>query len=102
MSADEQAFVLTRSWSHLNLGDADDCATTERPIPYGLLIAIYTVAAHGSRRTRAWASRKRAVWYWTATFPLPVRHGEPAPCDTSPPGSGPPSTPPGACKHASR
>jgi hypothetical protein len=23
-------------------------------------------------------SRNRAVWYWTATFPLPVRHGDPA------------------------
>ncbi|RBQ16974.1 ATP-binding protein [Spongiactinospora rosea] len=29
MSADEQAFVLARSWPHLNLGDADDYATTE-------------------------------------------------------------------------
>src|SRR3954471_10319084 len=23
-------------------------------------------------------SRKRAVWYWMATLPLPVRHGDPA------------------------
>jgi hypothetical protein len=23
-------------------------------------------------------SRNRAVWYWTATLPLPVRQGEPA------------------------
>lgn len=23
-------------------------------------------------------SRKRAVWYWIATLPLPVRHGDPA------------------------
>jgi hypothetical protein len=24
------------------------------------------------------ASRNRAVWYWTATLPFPVRHGDPA------------------------
>ena len=29
MSADEQAFVLARSWPHLHLGDTDDYATTE-------------------------------------------------------------------------
>ncbi|MCW2943164.1 MAG: hypothetical protein JWN00_6149 [Actinomycetia bacterium] len=29
MSADEQAFVLARSWPHLRLGDTDDYATTE-------------------------------------------------------------------------
>lgn len=29
MSADEQAFVLARSWPHLSLGDTDDYATTE-------------------------------------------------------------------------
>jgi hypothetical protein len=23
-------------------------------------------------------SRNRAVWYWAATFPRPVRHGDPA------------------------
>ncbi|MDP9846275.1 sensor histidine kinase [Streptosporangium lutulentum] len=32
-----------------------DPDTAEQPIPYALLIAIYTVAVHGSRRTRAWA-----------------------------------------------
>jgi hypothetical protein len=29
MSADEQAFVLAKFWSHLHLGDTDDYATTE-------------------------------------------------------------------------
>jgi len=32
-----------------------DPDTAEQPVPYALLIAIYTVAAHDSRRTRAWA-----------------------------------------------
>lgn len=27
----------------------------------------------------SWGTRrKRAVWYWKATLPVPVRHGEPA------------------------
>ncbi|PRX44426.1 hypothetical protein B0I32_15113 [Nonomuraea fuscirosea] len=29
MSADEQAFVLARSWPHLRLGDTDDYTTNE-------------------------------------------------------------------------
>jgi hypothetical protein len=29
VSAEEQAFVLARSWPHLNLGDQGDYATTE-------------------------------------------------------------------------
>ncbi len=33
----------------------NDPDTAPQPIPYALLIAIYTVAAYGSRRTRAWA-----------------------------------------------
>ncbi|MGV9306550.1 sensor histidine kinase [Nonomuraea sp. NPDC003727] len=33
----------------------NDPDTAPQPIPYALLIAIYTVAAHGSRRIRAWA-----------------------------------------------
>jgi hypothetical protein len=32
---------------------------------------LSTLASWGTRR-------KRAVWYWMATLPLPVRHGEPA------------------------
>ncbi|MFC7644731.1 sensor histidine kinase [Streptosporangium lutulentum] len=36
-----------------------DPDTAEQPIPYALLIAIYTVAVHGSRRTRAWARSPR-------------------------------------------
>ena len=31
-----------------------------------------------SALARDGTSRNRAVWYWTATFPFPVRHGEPA------------------------
>jgi hypothetical protein len=27
---------------------------------------------------REGTSRNRAVWYWTATLPFPVRHGDPA------------------------
>ncbi|HEX4814533.1 MAG TPA: hypothetical protein VFV66_17475 [Nonomuraea sp.] len=30
------------------------------------------------RLGQAGTSRKRAVWYWAATLPRPVRHGEPA------------------------
>ncbi|MEU4578746.1 sensor histidine kinase [Nonomuraea sp. ATR24] len=33
----------------------NDPDTAPQPIPYALLIALYTVAAHGSRRVRAWA-----------------------------------------------
>ena len=31
-----------------------------------------------SALARDGTSRNRAVWYWTATLPFPVRHGDPA------------------------
>ncbi|GAA3440991.1 sensor histidine kinase [Planomonospora venezuelensis] len=45
------AAVMTATGAYL-LNDPD---TAPQPIPYALLVALYTVAAHGSPRTRTWA-----------------------------------------------
>lgn len=61
------------------------CPTGAAPASAGRGSSVHTepgfrTARVGTLSTLAsWGtSRKRAVWYWMATLPFPVRHGEPA------------------------
>ncbi|MBV9144024.1 MAG: hypothetical protein JO115_24420 [Pseudonocardiales bacterium] len=62
-------------------------APADTPRSQGLTESVSTQTEPGLRTAgvgtlsalaKEGASRNRAVWYWTATLPLPVRHGDPA------------------------